>query len=54
VLNSRSGSFIPGERVPDTNWIGGWVDPRASLNAMGRETFSTPAGNLTMIFQSVS
>jgi hypothetical protein len=24
--------FTPGERAPGTHWIGGWVDPRASLN----------------------
>jgi hypothetical protein len=22
----------PGERTPDTHWIGGWVDPRAGLD----------------------
>jgi hypothetical protein len=26
---SRPGNFTPGERVPGTHWIGGWVDPRA-------------------------
>jgi hypothetical protein len=25
-------SFTPGERDPSTHWIGGWVDPRASLD----------------------
>jgi hypothetical protein len=24
----------PGERVPDTHWIGSWVDPRVSLDAV--------------------
>jgi hypothetical protein len=23
--------FIPGERTPDTHWIGGWVGPRTGL-----------------------
>jgi hypothetical protein len=29
-----SGRFTPGEKAPDTHWIGGWVDPRARLNDM--------------------
>jgi hypothetical protein len=28
---SRTGHFTPGERAPDTYWIGGWVGPRAKL-----------------------
>jgi hypothetical protein len=31
---SRPGRFIPGERAPGTNFIGGWVDPRADLDDM--------------------
>jgi hypothetical protein len=31
---SRHGRFAPGERAPDTHWIGGCVDPRAGLNDM--------------------
>jgi hypothetical protein len=30
----RPGHFIPGERAPGTNWIGGWVDPRAGLEGV--------------------
>jgi hypothetical protein len=30
--DSRPGRFTPGERAPGTHWIGGWVDPRASLD----------------------
>jgi hypothetical protein len=26
--------FIPGERAPDTHWVGDWVDPRVGLDAM--------------------
>jgi hypothetical protein len=26
--------FTPGERVSDTHWIGGWVDPKSGLNDM--------------------
>jgi len=31
---SRPGRFIPKERAPGTHWIGGWVGPRAVLDAM--------------------
>jgi hypothetical protein len=30
---SRPGRFTPRERVPSTHWIGGWVGPRAVLDA---------------------
>jgi hypothetical protein len=33
---SRPGSFTPGERVPGTHWIGGWLDPRVGLNDMNK------------------
>jgi hypothetical protein len=28
--------FAPGERTPGTHWIGGWVGPRAGLDAEAR------------------
>jgi hypothetical protein len=31
---SRPGRFIPRERAPGTHCIGGWVDPRAVLDAV--------------------
>jgi len=31
---SRPGRFTPRERAPCTRWIGGWVDPRAGLDAV--------------------
>jgi hypothetical protein len=31
---SRPGRFTPGERVPGTHWIGGWVGPRAVVDAV--------------------
>jgi hypothetical protein len=34
--------FTPGERVPSTHWIGGWMDPRASLDDVGKRKFLTP------------
>jgi len=34
---SRPCCFIHRERAPVTNWIGGWVGPRAVLEAMKRK-----------------
>jgi hypothetical protein len=31
---SRPGRFAPRERAPGTDWIGGWVGPRAVLDAV--------------------
>jgi hypothetical protein len=31
---SRPCRFTSGERDPGTHWIGGWVGPRAGLDAM--------------------
>jgi hypothetical protein len=31
---SRPGHFTPRERPPGTHWIGGWVGPRAVLDAL--------------------
>jgi hypothetical protein len=31
---SRSGRFTSREIAPDTNWVGGWVGPRAVLDAV--------------------
>jgi hypothetical protein len=40
---SRPCRFTPGERVPGTHWIGGWVDPRNGLDDMeGREFLTLP------------
>jgi hypothetical protein len=36
---SRRGRFTPRERTPGTHWIGGWVCPRAGLNAVKRRIF---------------
>jgi hypothetical protein len=30
---SRPGRFTPEKRAPDAHWAGGWVDPRACLDA---------------------
>jgi len=34
---SRPGRFTPRERAPVTRWIGGWVGPRAVLDAVKRK-----------------
>jgi hypothetical protein len=34
---SRPGRFIPGESAPSIHWIGGWLNPRASLDDVRRE-----------------
>jgi hypothetical protein len=31
---SRPGCFTPGERIPGTRWIGGWVVPRIVLDGV--------------------
>jgi hypothetical protein len=31
---SRPGRFTPGEKASSTHWIGGWVGPRAVLDAV--------------------
>jgi hypothetical protein len=40
---SRPGRFIPRKRAPGTHWIGGWVGPRAVLDAVvKRKKFPGP------------
>jgi hypothetical protein len=34
----------PGERAPDTHWIGVWVDPRADLDDVEKRKFLTLPG----------
>jgi hypothetical protein len=36
---SRPGPFTPG-----THWIGGWVNPRAGVDDVGKSKFLTPPG----------
>jgi len=37
--------FTPVEKVPNTLRIGGWVDPRASPDGMGKEKSLAPTRN---------
>jgi hypothetical protein len=39
---SRPGRLIRRERTPDTNWIGGWVGPRAELDALVKRKIPSP------------
>jgi hypothetical protein len=41
---SRPGRFIPGERVPADQWIGGWVDPKSCLDDVEKGRFLTLPG----------
>jgi hypothetical protein len=40
--NSRSGCFTPRERIPGTDWIGGWVGPRGVLDAVVKRKIPSP------------
>jgi hypothetical protein len=42
---SRPCRFTPGERAPDSHWIGGWVGPRAGLDDVEKRTFLTLRGS---------
>jgi hypothetical protein len=39
---SRPGRFSPRERAPGTYWIGGWVGPRAVLDAVVKRKIPSP------------
>jgi hypothetical protein len=39
---SRPGRFIPRERAPGTHWVGGWVVPRAVLDAAVKRKIPSP------------
>jgi hypothetical protein len=39
---SRPGRFTSRERAPVTHWVGGWVGPRAILDAMVKRKIPGP------------
>jgi len=50
-----SASPSPPERAADTHWIGGWVDPRAGLDAVStRKKSRALAGNRIPVVQPVA
>jgi hypothetical protein len=54
---SRPGRFTSRERAPGTHWIGGWVGPRAVLDAVVKRKIPSlcPESNpRTPIFQRVA
>jgi hypothetical protein len=51
---SRLGRFTPRESALGAHWIGGWVDPRAVLDAVVKRKISSPAGNRTLELRSFS
>jgi hypothetical protein len=54
---SRPGRFIPKERAPGTNWIGGWVGTRIVLDAVVKRKIPSPhleSNPRTPIVQSVA
>jgi hypothetical protein len=52
---SRPGRFTPRETLPGTDWIGGWVDPRTGLGAVGKRTESfAPDRNQTPAVQRIA
>jgi hypothetical protein len=54
---SRPGRFTLRERAPGTHWIGGWVGPRAVLDAVVKKKIPTPrqeSNPRTPIVQSVA
>jgi hypothetical protein len=44
VVNFTPRPLSPRGRIPDTHWIGGWVDPRAGLDDMEKWKFLTLQG----------
>jgi hypothetical protein len=56
-LASRPGCFTPRERAPGTHWIGGWVSPRAVLDAVVRRKIPNPrreSNPITPVVQPVA
>jgi hypothetical protein len=52
---SCPGHFTPRERSPGTHWIGGWVGPRAGLDAVVKRKIPYPLPGLKpLIIQPVA
>jgi len=46
---SRPGRLTPREKAPGTHWIGGWVGPRAVLDAVVKRKIPSPRRELNPI-----
>jgi hypothetical protein len=46
--------FTPGEGAPCTHWIGGWMGPRAGLDAVAKEEILAYEGNRIPVVQFVA
>jgi hypothetical protein len=44
VVSFTARPLYPRGKSPDTHWIGGWVDPRASLDDVEKRKFLTLPG----------
>jgi hypothetical protein len=51
--NHAPAALYPEERTPGTHCTGGWVGPRAGLDAKARGTFSASVRNRTPVVQPV-
>jgi hypothetical protein len=45
---SSPGRFTARKRAPGTHWIGGWVGPRAVLDAVVKRKIPSPAESRTL------
>jgi hypothetical protein len=52
--DSHSVRFTHGDKAPSTYWIGGWVGPRAGLDALEKREISSPAGDPTATVQTIT
>jgi len=50
---SHPGHFTPMETAPSTNWIGGWVGPRAGMFVVAKQV-PVPAENETLVIQPIA
>jgi hypothetical protein len=52
-----SGQLHPQAALPDTHWIGGWLEPRVCLDAVAKKkknSFIAPAGNQSVVVQPIA
>jgi hypothetical protein len=54
MVSSTPRPLFPGKSPPGTHWIGGWLRPTGSLDAMGKSKKFYPAGNRTPAVQPIA